>query len=269
MDIDVTGELSQEVVEEMFTWAIAGALQIPIQSVLKLNATEIQLGEKLAASAVGNLRRLQSTQTQRYEVSYIVEVPSHMADAVVERANQIAVPGSEESKLFRKALTDTDGVVGVGRIVSTVPAYKVGDKRTTVAPQEEPTEEEKKGWSSVAIVAIIVVGVVAGMIAVAYLIKRKMKVDESTAIPSTQAPKRDEEEGNNLVNGVVLEIPAEAGSNSNNLVVDMPLDKGDNGKGQTAVVPTETANASSDYMPPVATRDRPSVPATKKTVVEL
>merc|ERR1719399_950778 len=94
VEIEVEGTLDQGVVEDMFTRAIASALNISTAHVLKLTASEIGKGS--------GSRRLASTQTVWYEVSYEVMVPSSMdPDAVVAKANRIAVPGSAESMAFR------------------------------------------------------------------------------------------------------------------------------------------------------------------------
>merc|ERR1719160_202499 len=126
VEIDVEYKLEQEVVEDMFKRALAASLDVPLINVLKTTAT--LLGTSPA------LRRLQSLNTTRYEVSYEVMVPSYMdVDAVIEKANRIAEPGSAESNLFRQVLTDTDGVAQVRQIVAKVPAGKV--EITTPSPE--------------------------------------------------------------------------------------------------------------------------------------
>merc|ERR1719440_365111 len=125
------GNISQDALQGMFKRALAAAVEIPLEFVVKLNVSEIN-------ETSGTTRRLQENQsnqtnqtdlhdnqTKVYEVAYEIMVPEYMdADAIIEKANRIAEPGSNESQLFRQVLLETDGVVAVGEIVSKVPAYK-------------------------------------------------------------------------------------------------------------------------------------------------
>merc|ERR1711959_626828 len=117
VEIDVQSIFTQEVAEEMFKGGIANALEVPTENVVKLSVSEIGQGP--------GLRRLQSIQTKRYEVSFGIILASTMdADVVVEKANRIAVPGTAESLIFRQVLTATNGVVQVRQIAMKVPAHK-------------------------------------------------------------------------------------------------------------------------------------------------
>merc|ERR1711988_1823145 len=94
----------------------------------------------------------QDNVTKLYEVAYEIIVPDSMnASEIMEKADKIAEPGSAESQLFREVLLSTTGVVGVGKIVSKVPAYVV-EETTTQAPAAE--EEDGTSWVSVLIGAI-------------------------------------------------------------------------------------------------------------------
>lgn len=199
VDIDVQGTLSQEEVEAMFKKAIAAALEIPAAFVSKLTAFEISKGSRL--------RRLQSIQKKQYEVSYEVIVPSYMdADAVVEKANRIAVSGAAESTVFREALTATSGVTQVGEIVSKTPAhYKSVDKTLTTA---DPDKDEKSRTSLV-IGLILAFMVVLCLVTSVILLKRRNTMIDSGAgastEPTSQAVKGGAGENSNLVDGVLVD----------------------------------------------------------------
>merc|ERR1712118_159420 len=106
----------------MFKRAIAAAVGLPVEFVVKLEVSEINRSSEINVSLSGindtaqanpssGTRRLAAIQTKWYEVAYEVIVPSYMdADAIVEKANRIAVLGSEESNLFRDVLMATEGV---------------------------------------------------------------------------------------------------------------------------------------------------------------
>merc|ERR1712086_1231969 len=127
VQIDVQGNLTQEAVENMFRKAIANALNISIEHVVKLTASEIQQGSRL--------RRLQSVQTKRFEVSYEVSLPNSTdLELVVAKLNRIAKTGSAESQVFRQVLADMEGVARVGQIVVKIAAYDMDDKISTTSP---------------------------------------------------------------------------------------------------------------------------------------
>jgi len=98
------------------------------------------------------------------------------ADATVEKANRIAVPGSDESQLFRDVLMATEGVERVGDIASKVPASKVGV--TTAAPSS-PADEDSKSWKSVVIGLSVAVVIITCLIVSAVLYKRKVASSEA------------------------------------------------------------------------------------------
>lgn len=173
----------------MFKRAIAKALEISIVHVTKLTALEI-------APRPGS-RRLQSTQTKWYEVSYEVMVPSFMdPDAVVEKANRIAVAGSAESQAFRQVLIATDGVAQVGKIVSKIPAQKFEDESGTT-PTQVGKPEDDKAWRSVVIGVVVILMAFVCLGTGAIIIKRKRQ-------PTNQAAEGDVEAGSSLVSGAVL-----------------------------------------------------------------
>lgn len=184
VEIDVKGNLSHEVVEDMFKRAIAAAVELPVRFVVKLEVSEINrsVPTNLSLSEVNGtsqtslnsgIRRLEAIQTKWFEVAYEVIVPSYLdADTIVERANRIAVPGSEESQLFRDVLMATDGVERVGEIVARVPASKVGG--VTTAGPSSLTDEDKISWKRVVIGLSVAIAVVACLGISAVLIKRKM-----------------------------------------------------------------------------------------------
>jgi hypothetical protein len=173
VEIDVRGNLSQQVLQDMFQRAIASAVEVLPDFVMKVEVTEIEQGS--------GSRRLQSIETKRYEVAYQVVVASHMdPNDVVEKANRIAVPGTAESQLFRDALMATDGVERVGKIAAKIAAYKVGDEASTLPPSTPKNQaKDEKPWKSLAIGAIaIVLGLSCLAITSAILIKRKFASSE-------------------------------------------------------------------------------------------
>lgn len=186
VEIDVVGTFSQEELEEMFKRALAEALDISIEHVVKLTVSESKQGT--------GLRRLQSIQTKRYEVSYEVTPPKFMdVDVLVERANRIATTSSVESEVFRQVLKSTDGVAKVGQIALKVPAHKFMDENTTSSPptQMEPPKDETSqtplvvGGIAVVAVSFAVVG--------AILIRRKMANAKSQVSPKNESEEYDTE----------------------------------------------------------------------------
>jgi hypothetical protein len=195
VQIDVRGNLSQEVVQDMFRRAIAAAVNVSIKLVVKLEVSEINTSATVNSSEVNSsevnsslievnssgLRRLLpvSVRTKWYEVAYEVEVPIDMdADVVVSRANRIAVMDSAESLMFREVLIATEGVEQVGEIVSIVPASKVGE--TTSAPDSQPSEEDDRSWKAVIIGAVAVLLGLTCLVVSAIFIKRKMSPSDGS-----------------------------------------------------------------------------------------
>lgn len=194
VELDVSGNLSLMVIEDMFKRAIAAAVGLPDEFVAKVEVSEInrsvqdnvsmpETNDTLQKNSSSGTRRLQAIQTKWFEVYYEVDVPSNMdADTIIERADRIAVPGSEESQLFRDILMSTDGVERVGEIISTVSAYEIG--ATTTAPSKsQDSKEDESSWKAIVIglsVAFIIV-ICLGLSAV--LIKRKMVMDGTNGEP--------------------------------------------------------------------------------------
>merc|ERR1719502_37272 len=150
VELYIRGNISQDALQDMFSGALAAAVEIPLEFIVKLNVSESE-------QASGMKRRLQENQTNQtnsqdnqtkvYDVAYEIIVPDYMnASRIIEKANRIAEPGSNESQLFRQVLLETDGVVGVGRIVSKVSAYKVGDEVTSVAPETPSQDDDDEIW---------------------------------------------------------------------------------------------------------------------------
>merc|ERR1712100_1017763 len=190
------GNISQDTLQDMFKRALAAAVEVPLEFVVKLNVSDLgEVSEIEEASGVKPFARrlrgenekresqseqasidVSDNQTKLYDVAYEIMVPEYMdADAIIEKANRIAEPGSNESQLFRQVLLETDGVIGVGKIVSKVSAYKVGEEATTEAPSkptlEDDDDETWKAWLIGLSVAFVVV--VCGVSSV-ILIKRKV-----------------------------------------------------------------------------------------------
>jgi hypothetical protein len=197
VQIDVQGNLSQEVVQDMFRRAIAAAINVSVEHVVKLEVSEMNASVEVNNSesnssevnssevngsglnSSSGLRRLLSVQAKWYEVAYEVVVPSDMdADAVVSRANRIAMTDSDESLLFRQVLMATEGVEKVGEIVSTIPASKVGE--TTAAPDSQPSGEDERSWKAVIIgVVAILLGLVC-LVVTGVFIKRRMSLSDAS-----------------------------------------------------------------------------------------
>jgi hypothetical protein len=202
VQLDVEGNLSQEVVQDMFRRAIAAAINVSVEHVVKLevsemnasvevnnsesnssevNSSEVNSSEVKSSRLNGSsgLRRLLSVQAKWYEVAYEVVVPSDTdADAVVSRANRIAMTDSAESLLFRQVLMATEGVEKVGEIVSTIPASKVGE--TTAAPNVQPGGEDERSWKAVIIGAVAILLGLVCLAVTAIFIKRKMSLRDAS-----------------------------------------------------------------------------------------
>lgn len=187
VEIYVEGNISKEVVEDMFTRAIAAALEVPVQLVVSLTASEVHQSSGLQRRLQDNVTNQTSfhpNQTKLYEVAYEIVVPDYMdASEVIEKANQIAEPGSAESQLFRQVLMSTDGVVGVGKIVSKVPAYKKIPAHSV--PPSTP-EEKDRSWMSVLIGVSVFVLLALGLCLCFILVRRRMASNEASKTPAHQ-----------------------------------------------------------------------------------
>merc|ERR1712224_626038 len=172
--LDVQRQLSQEIIEDMFKRAIAESLEVPLANVVKLVASEIVQGA----------RRLSAVLTKRYAVSYEVVVPSTMTvDALIEKANLIAVSGSVESQAFRQVLTATDGVEQVSQVVNKVPA-QVGsiEEIMAMSVDKTPTQtDEGKNWTALIIGAIAIVLAVTCLASSAVFLMRRRNADSKSA----------------------------------------------------------------------------------------
>jgi hypothetical protein len=179
-------EVAPKVLEDMLKKGIAEALEINIENVVKLLVSEI--GQNTG------LRRLESNQNKRYEVSYEILVPTSLdPDVVVQKANRIAVASTAESEAFRQALKATDGVLEVGQVASKTSAYKIAGETTTVfiLPGSDLNKSETSHTS-------VVVGVSAGFVGLVLaavcglLIKRKMAEAKSRVAPGDEGREADD-----------------------------------------------------------------------------
>lgn len=173
VEVVIEDNVSQEVVEAMFTKAIATALEVPIEFVVSVTVTEIQkdLGsQRRLQESMANQTNSQGNKTKSYEVAYEIMVSGNVdVNEVMEKADRIAESGSGESQLFRQVLLSTNGLAAVGQIASKVPAHTV-EEATTAAP----SEEDETSWVSVLIGAIAFVLVVSCLVTTFILIKRRM-----------------------------------------------------------------------------------------------
>jgi hypothetical protein len=157
VEFDVMGDMEQSVVENMFKEAIAEALEIPIDNVVKLEVSEINQG--------AGLRRLQSTQTKRYEISYEVEPLESMDPEVfVAKANHIFEENTVESQIFYQALT-TSGVTEIRQVIPKLLPYKISDTTTTTTTTATSAEDVEANNTSQ--VGLVVVGVTIGCVTIA------------------------------------------------------------------------------------------------------
>jgi len=168
----------------------------------------------VTASEIGTrpgLRRLQSSQTKRYDVAYEVLVPSSMdADALVAKMNRIAVPGSSESQAFRQVLTSTDGIARVGQIVAKIPAYKVEENATTPLGSEPEPLEEENSWTTLVIGTVAVFMALLCGTTTALMLKRKLQ-----PLPNPVPSQKVDAEIQRGLDGVIVpgqEVDAEAGN---------------------------------------------------------
>jgi len=172
--LEVQGQLTQEIIEDMFKRAIAESLEVPLANVVELIASEIVQGA----------RRLSAVQAKRYTVSYEVVVPSTMSvDALIEKANRIASAGSVESQVFRQVLTATDGVEQVSQMVIKIPA-QVGqiEEIMAMSVDKTPTQtDEGKNWTALIIGAIAIVLAVTCLASSAVFLMRRRNADSKSA----------------------------------------------------------------------------------------
>jgi hypothetical protein len=171
--LEVQGQLTQEIIEEMFKRAIAESLEVPLANVVELVASEIVQGA----------RRLSAVQAKRYTVSYEVVVPSTMSvDALIEKANRIAGAGSVESQVFRQVLTATDGVEQVSQVVIKIPA-QVGqiEEIMAMSVDKTPTQtDEGKNWTALIIGGIAIVLAVTCLASSAVFLMRRRNADSKS-----------------------------------------------------------------------------------------
>jgi len=190
VELFVQGNISKEAVENMFTRAIAAALEVHVRFVVSLVASEI-------TGTSGSQRRLQhneanqtgfrDNQTRLYDVAYEVIVPDNMnVSEVIEKANRIAEPGSAESQLFRQVVLSTNGVIGVGKIVSKVPAYEKLPEHTVPPSTEEEGDDDETSWVSVLIGACACILGVSCLVTTFVLVRRRMVSAGATKAPAMQ-----------------------------------------------------------------------------------
>jgi hypothetical protein len=144
VEINVQGNIIQEVLEATIKKGIAEALEVSIEDVVKLTVSELVQNS--------GLRRLQRTRSKKYLVSYEVITPSSMdPDVLVEKANRITQANTAESQVFRQVLVAQDGVSQVLQVVPKIAAYK--ESLTTTLPREN--EEQDSGMSAGIVILII------------------------------------------------------------------------------------------------------------------
>jgi hypothetical protein len=189
VEIYVQGNISKMAVHFMFIRAIAAALEVPVELVVSLTASEID-------RTSGSQRRLQDNLTNQtslyerspkkfYEVAYEIAVPGNMdANEIIQKANKIAELGSAESQLFRQVLLSSNGIVGVGEIVSKVPAYK--KLPTQDAPPATEEDEDETNWVSVVIGALAFMLGISCLVTTFVLIRRKMASAAATKAAANQ-----------------------------------------------------------------------------------
>jgi len=197
VELVLQGSMSHTALEIMFKKAIAGALVVSIEHVVKLVVKEIGMNttasNPISSNATNGSRRLLSNQTKRYEVSFSVMVPSSMNPSeVVARANDIVAPGSAAAIAFQQALEATGEVVKVGQIVLTVPFRQVSGQQTAKAAKKPLSDDNDKSWTTVIITSIAIFMVVVSCGSAALVFKRKRVSD---AAPSNQAANADLEAG--------------------------------------------------------------------------
>merc|ERR1711904_96436 len=179
--LDIQGELTQETVEDMFRRAIAGSLEAPVANVVQLLASEIVQGA----------RRLSTVMTKRYAVSYEVIVPKSMGlDAFIDKANRIAVAGSDESQAFLQVLTATDGVEQVREVVAKVLAQvgQIGQIVAISADKSRTQTNEDKDWTAFIIGGIAIFVAVFCLVSIAVFLMRRRKPDNKSAGNERSAP---------------------------------------------------------------------------------
>jgi hypothetical protein len=140
VEIYVEANISKKAVQDMFTRAIAAALEVPVELVSWLTAFEVNRSagsQRRLQDNFANQTSLHAKQAKLYEVAFEIIVPDHLdANEILEKAKRIAEPGSAESQQFREVLS-----LLVGKIASKVPAYK----------KSAPDDEDDRVWVAVLI----------------------------------------------------------------------------------------------------------------------
>jgi hypothetical protein len=176
VEIYVEGNISKDAVQDMFARAIAAALEVPVELVVSLTASEVEQNsgsERRLQDNLTNQTSLRNNQTRLYEVAYEIVVPGSMdTNEIIEKVNKIAESDSAESQLFRQVLLSTNGIIGVGKIVSKVPAYQKLPVQD--APPATEEEEDETNWVSVLIGALAFILGISCLVTTFVLIKRKM-----------------------------------------------------------------------------------------------
>jgi len=161
----IQAALNQTMIENMFKRAIAKAVGVSLEHVVKITVLTMNTSS----------RRLQSNETVTYEVSYEVMVPkSYDVAVIVAKANLIAVDGSSESQMFQQALTDTTGVMEVKSIVSKEAATAVEIESTTLPGSDnaQNKDTEERNWKALAIGGVAILAILICFSTTAILIKR-------------------------------------------------------------------------------------------------
>jgi hypothetical protein len=194
VEIDVQDNVTQEVLEEVFKRGIAESLDVSIEDVVKLTVTEIGQGS--------GSRRLQTSKTKQYEVSYEVIPPSSMDPAVVvAKANLITTASTAETQVFREVLMAQNGIGHIKQVVPKVVAYTFEEEITTPAPSAVvgPTNDDTSGMSAGLIILIICLVLLCLVSVVVGVIMRKMRAEKRDGMPVKDLRQGDLEAGDATV----------------------------------------------------------------------
>jgi hypothetical protein len=195
IDLDIDAEVPEDEVVDMFIRAIADSLGISKDDVVKLIIKVVE---------GSGLRRLQTAESKRYEVSYEVVTPKSVdPEVVVTKVNSITEPGSVEAQTFRQVLTETPGVGEVRQVVPKISAFTFEDQAETndVSTTAQPFQAEvSTSWGIVVLIVFLVVLclVVAAGSAIA-LKRRRSKPAAERSLEGSSLTSTDE---------VVVRIPS-------------------------------------------------------------
>lgn len=157
--LDVTDE-TVDALSGIFKTALATALQLPVQAVLRVSVALLNTSRRLHIRALRPARRMTTRSINTYSVTYELGA-NHSAGAaeLAKRMTQLATGGSQELQLLTKSLLDNHNI-GVKKVdVLMAPRVFEGGVAPSPAPaaKAKPAKEDVD-MAQIGITAVIIVG---------------------------------------------------------------------------------------------------------------